>query len=377
MSYQADYQLSVTNPNTGEILDVLPATRFSNLTYTRLINDFGKLSFTIESDDNLAQYKGVLDLIVDVYRRNDENSNFAIEGSFLIRYFNQFVEEETQDEYIVFGGVGLEDLLGAREILIQDDPLNADGFSTKFAAGSTVMLELVTDQIIAPFINAEREFAGFTANDDPLIGFDVFQRLSGGNLLDILKECALKSVIDFRIAHNGSAAVEFITERIGTDRTYTTNYPLSPFILFDPRRNNMINPSLTIDRTKEKTVCYVLGQGANDDRYIFPVVVPAAGDSIWNRRETTTDARNNENADTDGLQSAGLEALDKAKAEIIFDFTPNTTINQLRYNIDWFLGDRVTGNYGNYQQDYRIMQISVAVNENGETVTPTLEKVIN
>lgn len=377
MAYQADYQLVVTNPNTGEQLDVLPATRFSDLTYTRVLNDVGVLSFTIESNDNLAQYKGVLDLIVDVYRRNDENSNFTIDNSYIIRYFNQFIEQESQDEYIIFGGVGLEDLLAAREILIQDDPLNADGYSTKFGAGSTVMLELVTDQIIAPFVNAERQFSGFTANDDPLIGYDVFQRLSGGNLLDILKECALKSVIDFRVAHNGSAAVEFITERIGTDRTYGTNYPFSPFLLFDPKRNNMINPSLTVDRRKEKTVCYVLGQGADDERYIFPVVVPAAGDSVWNRRETTTDARNNESVDTDGLQGAGLEALDKAKAEIIFDFTPDISVVQQRYNVDWFLGDRVTGNYGNYEQDYRITEVSITVNENGETIVPKLEKVIN
>lgn len=369
--FEPDYQVMLMATD-GTILDVIDMSRIQVLEYTRIVNNYGVCSLTIDADDRAAQFATRLDMLIEIYRRNEQNGDFEKEDTYFARYFNRF-EDESGEEFVIISGVQLTQLLERRIILAVDDPLNAGGFSTKFDIGSTVMWQFVNEQCVNPASNALRAFPQLTISADPLAGFLVFQRRAYENLLVVLQEIATQSQMDFYVERTTGANLRVLIAVTGTDKTLTSNYPFLPYVLFDPRRGNMRSPNLTVNRKSEKTLMFVMGQGLDGDRVAFPVTNGVSiDDSIWNRIEATTDSRND--TDTDGLLASGTEALNDAGIEIAFSFEPDLFASQGRYNVDWFLGDKVTALYGDYQTDLRVMQVSVTVNTD-QTVVPTLERI--
>lgn len=371
MEWKADYSIQFVAPS-GSQLDLLSTQRIVSFTYTRILNDIGTFQLTIDANDNAAQYFGLLDLVVNVYRRNQPMGDLELDASYLTRYWERLEDDESGEEYIIFSGYSLEHLLFRRHIDFADDPVNAGGFVTRQGSGDTVMRDFVLYQCITPAVNLDRAFTGLTAAAVSGGYQQTFQRRSTENLLDILKEIVQKSNVDFRVVYTGDApngvmSMEFQATTIGTDRTKTTNYPTSPYLLFDPRRGNMFSPSVVVDRKDEKTFVYVTGQGLEDERVIFPVInAQAATDSIWNRIETVVDARNNQENDTDGYFSAGIDTLNDNKALTEFNFQPDLAV--IRYNVGFFLGDKITGQYEGYQKDVRIKAVTISI-ENDETIS--------
>lgn len=364
VEWKADYNLQFIHPD-GTQLDLLNTERIVSFTYTRILNDIGSFQLTIDANDNAAQWLGVLDMLVNVYRRNQPMGDFDLDASYLTRYWERLEDEESGEEFIIFSGVSLEHLLSRRVIVPEDDPVNAGGFVTRSGSGDTVMRDFVLYQCITPTINADRTIIGLTAAAVSGGFENVFQRRSYDSLIDVLKEITQKSIVDFRIVFTGdpettTMALEFQAQTIGTDRTKTTNYPTSPYLVFDPRRGNMFSPSLQIDRKEEKTFAYVAGQGLEDERIVFPVInAVAAAASLWNRTELLTDARNNEEGDVDGYISAGIDALNDQKAVTKFSFQPDLAV--ARYNINWFLGDKITAQYAGHQEDIRVGRVTITV----------------
>lgn len=368
---RGDYQCQLINPN-GDQLDLLSMTRVVQLNYSRVLNDVGTFSLTLSANDDAAQHFGLLDMIVNVWRKNTPTGDYELDASYLTRYFGRLENEDDNTEYVVFGGYSLEHLLTRRVIVPPDDPVNAGGFVTRQGAGDTVMRDFVLYQCVTPAVNALRTITGLTVA--AVVGtYDpTFQRRSYENLLEVLKEISQKSMVDFRIVYTGDVdsstmSFEFQATTIGTDKTKTNNYPTGAFLLFDPKRGNMHNPSITVDRKDEKTFAYVAGQGLEDERVVFPVVnANTVTLSIWNRCEIMTDARNNEAGDTDGFLSAGVDTLNDNKAETQFDFTPDLAAPSMLYNVDWLLGDKITAAYASYTEDLRIKSITINVQEDEE-----------
>lgn len=369
--FQANYQVALLDTD-GTMLDILPTNRIQNLSYTRIINDYGDFTITISALDAAASYAQTTDLIVEIYRENIEGAGLQLEGTYLSRFYNVF-EDENGQEWVIFAGYGLEHFLARRVLRPEDDPNSAGGLITYFGVADSLMRSLVLYQCVTPANDSARAISGLTVTPVDNIGFTWFVRKSYENLLDVLKEGAVKGVVDFWITRTTDANFEFNVGRRGTDRTRLTNYPSNPFVQFDPRRGNIFNPNLSVDRKAEKTFAYVLGQGLEDERYIFPVSVMQAGDSPWNRIEISTDSRTNEDDDTDGLYAAGLEALNDQGRLVEFSFEPNLNAAQGRYNIDWYLGDKVTAYYRGYTESLRIIKISIEVTGDGERVTPELK----
>lgn len=369
-AFEPNYQIALIHPSTGDLLDILDSTRWQELSYFRVINDYGEFSLTISGNDRAATHASILDLIVEIYRENYPGAGYEVEGTYFSRYYNPF-EDENGHEWIIISGVSLEHLIYRRTIYVFDDPVNAGGFITRQEPADSLMRNLVLYQMVTPAIDSARTFPGLTCAAVANIGYTWGVRASSENVLDLLKEGAIKGQVDFRITRTTGANFVFESLVIGTDRTYSTNYP-SAYMLFDPRRGNMYSPNLNVDRKNEKTFCYVLGQGLEDERFIYPVSNSAQNDSPFNRIEVTTDARNNEDSDLDGLTAAGLETLNDQGSQIEFTFTPDLNAPDGKYNIDWFLGDRVTANYKDYMTDLRIFRVDVMVNAEGQTVTPQL-----
>ena len=368
-AFEGDYQVALLNTD-GTLLDILTPKRIQTLTYSRILNDYGDFNITISGEDRAATYAQTVDLIVEIYRRNITGDILRLEGTYLSRYYNIFQDDNGQ-EWVIFAGFSLEHLLERRVIRPDDDPNAAGGFVTYAAAADSVMRSLVLYQAVTPNNDSGRTIPGLSVSPVDNIGYSWFVRTSYDNLLDVLKEGATKGKTDFWIERDSGATFTFYAGRIGTNRTATNNYPGSPFIQFDPRRMNMFNPNLTIDRKGEKTFCYVLGQGIEDERYVYPVSASQASDSPFNRVEVTTDARNEDN-DTDGLNAAGIDVLNDEGRFIEFSFNPDMNAPQGKYNIDYFLGDYVTAVYKGYQTDLRIIKVSIEVTGDGESVTPTL-----
>lgn len=372
--FQPDYQVLLISP-TGTQIAVLDMSRIQSLAYSRVLNGHGQFSMTMSIDDPVFDYLDTLDLIVEIYRQNIYTRDLRVEATYFSRFYNIFENEDGQ-EFVIIAGNECTELLSTRIIRIEDDPNNAGGYVTYFGAADTVMRELVLYQCVTPANDSARAIPGFSVAAVSGVGYPVFPRESYTVLLDVLKNLAYKGNVDFRVTRLTGASFVFEALPIGTDRTYTNNYPSDPYILFDPKRGNLFTPNLMIDRKDEKTFCYVMGQGLEDERYIFPVNVSSIGDSPFNRREVTTDARNQEDDQTDGLIAAGLETLNDQGTKTEFSFVPDLNAPQGAYNIHWFLGDKVTAMYRNYQQDLRIIQVDVQVDGEGESVSPVLEQVI-
>lgn len=371
---RGNYQLQLIDPG-GAQLDLLSMDRVVALDYTRALNDIGTISFTLDESDDAAQYFGLTDMIANVWRKNTPMGVFELDASYLIRFWSRLEDsEDTLEEFVVFGGVSLEHFLKRRVIVPEDDPVSAGGFVTRQASGDTLMRDFVTYQCITPVVNLSRSISGLSAI--PVTGgFAIsFQRRSLDRLLDVLQEIAQKTMVDFEIAYTGDTetetmALEFRAAPIGTDKTKATNYPTAPFLLFDPRRGNMFSPVITIDRKDEATFIYVAGQGLEDERVVFPVSnAQTINDSIWNRIESVTDARNNEEGDTDGYLGAGIDALNDAKVNVNFEFQPDINAPSARYNVDFFLGDKVSAAYAGYTTDVRIAKINISLKDD-ETIT--------
>lgn len=372
---RGDYNIQLIAP-AGHQLDLLDMSRVVALDYSRVLNDYGSYTLTVNASDDIWQYFGMTDMLVNIWRKNTPGGAFLLDASYFTRFWSQLEDKDRNEEYLVFSGVQLEQALERRVTRPDDDPVAAGGYISRYASGDIVMSDFVTYQMVTPFNDSARVFSGLTVAP-AAGGFDnSFQRRSYAQLLDVIKEVANKTGVDFEVVYTGDTSMEtmgleFRAHPIGTDRTLTNNYPTGEFLLFDPRRGNMHSPTITVDRKKEATFAYVAGQGAEDERIIFPVVNGSAiNDSIWNRIEVLKDARNNEEGDVDGYLSAGLEALNDAKAQSIFDFTPD--LSEARYNVEWFLGDKVTGQYGDYLKNVRIKRVSIEVTED-ETVSIELQ----
>lgn len=374
-----DYSIYVMD-TSGIGLDVItPIGRIQQLRYTRILNDIGDFEITlINENDRAFEYWQENNLLFEIYRRNGDDELFEVEQTYLKRYADVFENPETGLESLILGGLSLEDFLATRIINPDDDPTGANGFSTKSGFCDAVMSEYVDEQCVNPATNADRVIEGLSVAPTFNIPFQTYQRRKReDNLLQVLKDISQQAYTngvrsDFKITRQTGATFLFEALTIGNDRSFTVNYPNTPFILFDPKRGNLSNPRLTIDRRKELTFAYVAGQGPEQDRAYIPVIVSQANDSKWNRREGVTDSR--ENSSFQGLLSAGYAYLQDNVARIEFSFEPDFLASQGKYNVDWFLGDVVSATYIGFQFDYRITKVTITVTQDNEKIEIQLDR---
>lgn len=378
---QLDYQIAVFT-NTGTQIDLIDMSRVSSLQYTRVLNGVGDFAITFASDtDRAFEYFEPADYIFEIYRRNTEDGAFEKEATYFHRYTDIFESEQTGRETLIIGGKSLEYLLSGRRINPDDDPLGAAGFSTKSGFCDAVMTSFVENQCVNPALNNPlMVFPGLSLAPTLNIPFQTFQRRKlEDNLLDVLQDISQQALsggvrADFRISRTSGANFLFEALQIGGDLSVTANFPFTQSTLFDPKRGNLSNPRLTIDRREEVTYVYVGGQGPEENRVYYPVTVPAKNDSPFNVRVDTTDSR--ENTDVDGLLSAGYAYLEEKGRKLTFSFQPEFLTSQGKYNVDWTLGDIVTAAYRGFSFDYRITQVAINVTADREDIQAELTRYV-
>jgi len=366
------YQVAVMSPVDGSVTRLYDPASFDDLRYSRIVNDVGILTMTMPyTTDNRSAF--VLDSFIEVSRTDPFTGLLAVQDTYLCRMMNRFMVGN--DEKFVVAAVQLNDLIRRRVIDPADDPNASGGFSIYAGSADTVMYNYAYYNL-GLGASAQRRIPNLTIPVPPGTVVTVGYRLQYDDLFKTLfQDAAARGGVDFNIRRTTGANLELDIATIGTDRRRSTNYPNAPFMQFDPDRANMADPNLTIDYKAEKNLCYVLGQGQESARQLLRVAADNAGVSPLNRIEYVNSASSIVKGDTIGLLTAGRTSL-KTNA-FLQTFTMKLSGQQpgAIYGQDFFLGDLVTAVYDDYSADLRVTGIEFFINQQGETLMPTISPI--
>lgn len=288
----------------------------------------------------------------------------------------------------ISSGVGYNELLARSVIAYKAGTIRAD----KDCAAETAMKEYVEENCgpTADDTVVGRLYQGglpnFYTEPDTGRGPIWVGSRAYENLLDVVREIAIVSKIDFQVISAGEAAFMFVVlpNQFGVNRTVTAlidpnglnSYGYPP-VVFSVPMGTVQEMNYALDRLSEANVVIVLGDGEVSLRDTLTVYRPdAIDDSPWNRREVSRPASLGDVYDvTNQMTILGEQTLEEMSLKEIFSFQPLQQPAML-YGRDYFLGDRITLQHGSIQRDKRIISITVNVADNKEEITLGFEEAI-
>lgn len=342
-----------------------------SMRYSRVLNGIGAVVLELPSEADLASLF-VLDAFIEVERRHPVTGTLLKDETFLARLTHRF--RTGDEERFIVGGLSLNHLIARRVIDPADDPLAAGGFSTKAGPADTVMLSYANEQM-GPSASMMRQTPGLTTNISAGVGKSIGARERYTSLLEVMQTLAKRGDVDFVIDRITGTSLRLTVAPIGTDKTQTTNYPFAPFLMLNPLRGNLTNPSLEIDRREEATFIYAMGQGQGESRLVLQVPGAGISDSPFNRIEFMKDARNIDRADALGLLTEAQSQL--LEKQPVRSFTFESTGNEpgATYHKDFEIGDKITIAWDETSLDLRITEVEIRISEEGEELTVTTEEL--
>ena len=364
----ATYTITILDAS-GNVAALMDTKAVHTLWYERLLNDVSQAQFTIPARDARAALIGKHTWF-EVHRWPDPATE-QLEGTFLVVLKDTF-QDESGLEWLVVSGVSPEFLLLPRILDVRNDPLAAGGYSTKLLPIDDLMAEIVLQQA-GPGAGAHgstpsQRIPGLTIAPTASTGPNVPYRGAWDSLLTILKDLSVGDRMDFRIVRGLGLSLEFRAAIIGADKTRTTNYPTSPFVLFTPEAGTITNPRLTYDWREERTVVYLLGKGAGGYRELYGTMQSNFNETPYSYAAVVEDLRQSDSA-LETIEQA-LQALAKHRARKSFTF--DLARPDMTYHALWDLGDFVTVQWNGTSEDMRITGMKVEVSADGEVLTPTV-----
>jgi hypothetical protein len=246
------------------------------------------------------------------------------------------------------------------------------------------MKDVFNENLIGGATDTDRDWSGnsLTVAGDTSDGTAIEKAFAWRNCLDVLQEMNEASRADgnevfFNIvplsfgSDTTTINLEFqtFTGQPGADKTSGTG---SKPVVFSPEWGTLEEATVTYDHTQEQNYIYAGGQGEGSDRD-----VQEASDSDlinaspWGRREGFKDARNEETSAA--VLDAANDRLIARRPFVTFTGRLLDTEN-MRYGLDWFLGDKVTASVFGQQYDGVIRAVRVKVDQDGEeTITAHIE----
>jgi hypothetical protein len=360
------YRIDVYNHDLERIY-VLDLAAIRGLSFDRKLNDVSACAFGMTASDSRAA-SIQRDYIFNIWR--DNGTEWLLQGSYLQLLFDT-VTEEDGETVLLFGGLSLEQLLLNRVIDPRDDPAQANGYSTKSGAAETVMQAYILEQAGAS-ASAARQVPSLSISTDLGRGTNIGWRLRLENLLEKMRDTAYIGQIDFRLYLDETATIVFETDNIGTDKSRQTN--ANGFQLFSVPRGTVYQPRLTRDYRGVKNIGLVLGPGQGENRRIYDIGYPDAVATPFSRAEMVIDASSSDPGSSLQAITEGYARLYENQPKISYQFEVIQTANSV-YDVDWFLGDTVTTYDPDSGAEFhpRIIQITVEVNEDSESIKPTFE----
>lgn len=369
------YQVTVTSPQSGNIVAVIPLVESYALKYDRLRNEIGAFALTLPYTES---YYSIFDpttpdAICDI-QRSDPDGVLQTEATYLVRKVERIASGD--DDRIVVSGVHANHLLKRRFIDPADDSVQPNGgYATKAGDAAEIIREYVREQA-GVLASADRQTVGLTVPVPIASGVGAGGNFRFENLWDEMIKIARQANIALEVVHNGGRDFECLIGLLGgTDRTVTTQTMGSPpydFGVFSPVLGNLEDLSYVHDRTAEITVVRIQGAGARENRTALTIVNPSLTASVYNRIEDTNDARGTDDSNPLQRYTQGLRFLRENEAMVEFSATPLFTSGGAVYRRNWQFGDILTFEWDNITTDLRVDGLSFEVSENSESLEVTL-----
>lgn len=417
----------------GTPLAWIPPDSWLYFEYTLRVNDVSRFegitSMTINPQlrEFLDPENGAyLDAIIEVWRRPRQVSgkitsseDFVLEGEFLLRYVREELLNDGRSRLTIIArspvhllarGVIMPGISGVLDLPPQGEQVSDFGWPWALPISNDVFdgrpiipaPPQSTSEMMWAMVTWIKNVCNSTAlgEVDPgalapavagLRSHPVEERYK--NLLDALQRASAMSWfawyhglptapplttegVDFDVVRSatlGPGFWDFITYPGGRGTDRTIGSTVTTPVILTPKLNNVVQPVEVLDRLDEKTRIIVAGDGQDASREVIRVqnITDDAG-SIWNRNDEYIDSRRIDPFAA-GIPTAVLDAYwrlrDKGKRRdhsIIFRQT-----DQVRYGVDFFLGDLMTiRKFSGDTVDMQMRQIEVRVSS---TTNETIE----
>lgn len=367
-----EYQVVCLHPVTGKVLRIYDGQTPYQTRYSRAWNGIGALAITLPMTDVEISIMNLVDMFIEVKRTSPITGQLETEETYLARSWQRY--RQGDDERYTIGALSLNHLLARRLIDPDDDPAEAGGYSTKAGAADTVLYQYALEQIGLGCPSVERQMPGLSIAGVAGTSTNIGYRLAYDNLFQIFQETGKSAVLDFQIVRTTGVQTQLNIGTLTVNRTQTANYPNAPFVLLNPQRGNLSNPSLTRDRKSEGNFVYVRGKGQGTARILLKFWDGGAiNASPFNRIEFAQDARNVEKGDALGILTDAANSIKERQQFIQFEFQPLGTEPGNIYRQNWDVGDRITAAWGNDSVDVRITEVEITVDGSGENLAITTE----
>jgi hypothetical protein len=366
----ANYQIRVTNPQTGNVSLFLPLIEAFGLKFERKLNQITSFALTLPYE---ARFDTIfrLDAIVDIFR-SDPNGVMQNEGSFLTR-MTDTVESDSDSRFIV-SGYHANHLLKRRYIDPADDSVQPNGgYATKAGSGGAVIRAYIREQA-ADLASTVRQTLGLTVPVPTDNGNGIGGNFRYENLWDEMVKLAETADLEIEVRHTGNRQFQCIIGSFGTDRSIAgASSPPFNFTIFDPKLGNLGEPRLVLDRRNEVTFVRVQGGGARNNRINLELTSPEIIDSVYNRIEQTTDSRGVDDTDAYQLYLNGLKFLIDNRQFVEFESEPLLSSGGAVYRTNFEFGDRVTVKWNSFEQTLRVASLEFTLTSDDELLKLGLE----
>lgn len=362
----ASYGVYILNDD-GQRVALLDTRIMQPFRYERKLNDVGLVQFTMPADDSRASLI-TKHTLLDVCRYPDASTE-EVEMSALVVVHNPVIDGGV--EHLIVSAASLEYLLAQRVIDPRNDPAMAGGYSTKLLPADTLLAELVREQAgelaQAHGVTPSQAVPDLAVAPTAGVGEVVPIREAWSGLLKVMQQVTGGDRMDFRLVRTNGTAIRFYAERIGSDKTRSTNWPGNPFVILSPDLGTLRSPALVRDWRTEKTVVILLEKGAGDNRQFFGSMTSNHTETPYSVSVHVEDVREAETAAEIVEQARKALVKHRAKTELTFEANPQ------HYKALWDLGDFVTAQWRGLEYDMRIVGVTVEPNDSGEeTITPLL-----
>jgi hypothetical protein len=291
------------------------------------------------------------------------NGGVILSGPTLSAKLDQ-TPEDPQGRWVVEGA---SDTLVLTERLAYPDPVQPDvsvqtsSHDRRSGSAETVMKQYVNANL-GPSAPTVRRVAGLTISTDLNRGASVTQAARFTEMQTLLFGIAESAGLGYDVKQVNNALVFDVYEPV--DR--------SAFVRLDVE-NDLLSSAEFGYVAPELTRAVVAGQGQAIERLFIErnSLESLEAETLWGRRiEQFKDAR--QSVEVSELEQAGDEALaDSGKTVVTMSATPTDDV-QLRFGVDWGLGDVVSVTAGDVQTTATVTEVGISVGTDGVRIGATL-----
>ena len=370
-----DYEIRLCD-QYGTALAVI--VNFIRLDFARAANDAGWFTLQL-ADGAIDDYLVEPDRLLYIHRKPEGGRRSLEMVGFLTK--PKWKDDSEGLTTLLLNGPDQNGLLKRRTVQYRAGQSETEKANME---ADDLMKEIVTENVGPPpitdgYYSEERGLAQFTCADDLTLGPQTSISCAWRNVLTVLQEVAitaaeLGTAVYFDVVPTKPGWFEFRTYigQMGIDRTYPDG---EKPVIFGVDRGNLHSPSLEYDYERELNHVIGLGWGNAQDREIDPERwKPGLYRSIWNRRESTQDARGQ--STREGIAAMAQmklrenRPLRRFRGELVD--TPLT-----RYGVDYGFGDMVSSVYRGQFFVGMVSAVRVRVDEDGsEQVIALMESTV-